>query len=227
MIKDDLSNWLNGKDIDVFVTSTPGEHESIAGDGTAYRYTSREAQITGLPRFDKIRAEGKKFPPAKRGLILVAPTWRQWLILHTPSDKAARTVDSDEFSQSDYAAAVDGVPHLHRTQGTRRPHRARRSPAAAPQPADRAAVAGSAALHREARLRGQNVQEIFASARVVVTDYSSMAFNAAYIDRPLVYFQFDPDTMFGGGHVGRQGYFEYERDGFGPVVTRPRTPWPR
>ena len=35
VIKDDISTWLNGKHIDVFVTSTPGEQESIAGDHTA------------------------------------------------------------------------------------------------------------------------------------------------------------------------------------------------
>jgi hypothetical protein len=65
---------------------------------------------------------------------------------------------------------------------------------------------------------GTDVRELFARARVVVTDYSSMAFNAAYIDRPIVYFQFDHERMFSGGHVGRRGYFRYERDGFGPVA---------
>ena len=58
VIKDDISRWLNGKGIDLFVTSTPQEHESIAGDHTPYRYTTREARLTGLPRFDKVLAEG-------------------------------------------------------------------------------------------------------------------------------------------------------------------------
>ena len=55
-------------------------------------------------------------------------------------------------------------------------------------------------------------------ATVLVTDYSSVAFNAAYMDRPVLYYQFDAEQMFRGGHVGRSGYFEYERDGFGPVA---------
>ena len=38
---------------------------------------------------------------------------------------------------------------------------------------------------------GADVQEYFARSAVLVTDYSSMAFNAAYMDRPVVYFQFD------------------------------------
>ena len=52
----------------------------------------------------------------------------------------------------------------------------------------------------------------------MVTDYSSVAFDAAALDRPVVYFQFDRDTFFGGGHIGAPGYFDYERDGFGPVT---------
>jgi glycosyltransferase involved in cell wall biosynthesis/CDP-glycerol glycerophosphotransferase (TagB/SpsB family) len=218
VIKDDISNWLNGKNIDIFVTSTPGEQESIAGDHTAYRYTTREAHLTGLPRFDKVRAEGKKFPPDKRDLILVAPTWRQWLIEHTPTTDASRAVDPDEFRSSEYAAQWGAFLRSSELRET----------------AERNGLTVAVLLHPNLRTAlplldvdpsieklsfdGQNIQALFARARVVITDYSSMAFNAAYIDRPLVYFQFDRDRMFGGGHMGRSGYFEYERDGFGPVV---------
>jgi CDP-Glycerol:Poly(glycerophosphate) glycerophosphotransferase len=218
VIKDDLSNWLNGKDIDLFVTSTPQEQESIAGDHTSYRYTTREAQLTGLPRFDKIRAEGKKYPPAKRDLILVTPTWRQWLIVHKPTDNAARSVDAEEFQSSEYAAQwtaflkSSGLRELAQRTGLRialllHPNLQSALP-----------LLDLGPYIDKLEFEGQNVQALFGRARVVVTDYSSMAFNAAYIDRPLVYFQFDADRMFGGGHMGRHGYFQYERDGFGPVV---------
>ena len=66
---------------------------------------------------------------------------------------------------------------------------------------------------------GRDVQEFFARAAVVVTDYSSIAFNAAYIDRPVVYFQFDADTRARRRRTsGDAGYFDYDRDGFGPVT---------
>ena len=52
VIKDDISRWLNGKNFDVFITSTTAETHSIAGDNTTYDYTSREVAQTGLPRFD-------------------------------------------------------------------------------------------------------------------------------------------------------------------------------
>src|SRR5690606_34093541 len=62
-----------------------------------------------------------------------------------------------------------------------------------------------------------DIQRILARARVVATDYSSLAFDAAFIDRPVLYFQFDADTFFDGSHAYRRGYFDYETQGFGPV----------
>ena len=44
VIKDDLSAWLNTRDIDLFVTSSAAELASVADDGTAYRFTHKEAQ---------------------------------------------------------------------------------------------------------------------------------------------------------------------------------------
>ena len=52
----------------------------------------------------------------------------------------------------------------------------------------------------------------------MVTDYSSLGFEMAYLERPVVYFQFDQDTFFNGAHAYRQGTWRYERDGFGPVT---------
>jgi CDP-glycerol glycerophosphotransferase (TagB/SpsB family) len=65
---------------------------------------------------------------------------------------------------------------------------------------------------------GNDIQEVLVSAKVVVTDFSSVVFDAAYIGHPIVYYQFDQDEAFGGTHTVRQGYFSYEEDGFGPVV---------
>jgi CDP-glycerol glycerophosphotransferase (TagB/SpsB family) len=64
----------------------------------------------------------------------------------------------------------------------------------------------------------QPIQEVFQKCALLVTDYSSKAFDVAYLGKPVVYYQFDPDVFFGGGHLARPGYFNYERDGFGPVV---------
>src|SRR5690606_1504540 len=64
---------------------------------------------------------------------------------------------------------------------------------------------------------GSDVQDVIARAGVLVTDYSSLAFEAAYIGTPVVYFQVDRDEFF-SKHPHRPGYFDYDRDGFGPTV---------
>jgi CDP-glycerol glycerophosphotransferase (TagB/SpsB family) len=64
-------------------------------------------------------------------------------------------------------------------------------------------------------------QALLARARVGITDYSSTVIEVAYLQRPVVYFQFDSAEFFSGNHVYQRGYFSYERDGFGPVATTP------
>ena len=59
-------------------------------------------------------------------------------------------------------------------------------------------------------------RDIFSTSGLVVTDYSSIAFDFAYLRKPVVYAQFDKEEFF-AGHTYDQGYFDYERDGFGEV----------
>lgn len=217
VIKDDLSNWLNSKELSLFVASTPNEYASIAGDGTRYAFTTNEVKLTELPRFDRVREAGRRFPPEKRDLILMAPTWRVWL---TPPLKAGsqRRVINDDFHQTDYARNWLGLLTSERVGRIAREQNLRIGFLPHPnlQP-----ILDSMDLPDYVlplTFEGNDVREFFARAAVMVTDYSSMAFNAAYIDRPVVYFQFDTDRMFGGDHVGRGGYYDYESQGFGPVT---------
>jgi glycosyltransferase involved in cell wall biosynthesis len=221
VIKDDLARWLNPKDVDIFVASTKAEYHSIADDDTSYRYTSREVQLTGLPRFDRVLAAGKKFPPARRDLILIAPTWRNWLVSLVEPGTQRWGIDVDRFRKSDFAQnwlgvlVSDELAALAKNTGTKigllmHPNLQSVAPAL-----------NLPSYIETFGFENTDVRETFARARVLVTDYSSMAFNAAYIERPIVYFQFDRERMLTGGHIGRRGYFDYERDGFGPVTFTP------
>ncbi len=215
--KDDLSRWLNRTELDLFVVSTDAELASVAGDGTAYRFTTKETRLTGLPRFDRLLAKGRAVPPDGRDLVIVAPTWRQWLTVPLASGEQRRAVDPAIW-ESDFITSWMALL---------------RSPSIADAVARRGWRIGFMphpnfqSLHDELELpahvellsfAGGDVQDLYVRCALLVTDYSSVAFNIAYIDRPTVYFQFDRDAMLGGLHVGRRGYFDYRRDGFGPVV---------
>jgi len=217
VIKDDLSLWLNQRDIDLFVVSTAAELESVAGDGTGYTVTHKETRLTGLPRFDRLLERGRQVAPADRDLVIVAPTWRTRLT--GPIDRATqrRGVD-DAYWTSDYHAAWMGV--LESPAIAAACERSGRRLAFMPHPNLQPVLARlELPPHVEPMtFAGRDVQALYARCALLVTDYSSVAFNVAYLDRPIVYFQFDKAEMERGGHMGRKGYFKYERDGYGPVV---------
>src|SRR5204863_688592 len=103
IIKDDLSVWLNKREIELFVTSTEAERASVADDGTTYRFTSKETRNTGLPRFDRLLAKGRAVAEAERNLVIVAPTWRQWLARPVTSGRSSqRRTLRDAFWDSAY-----------------------------------------------------------------------------------------------------------------------------
>lgn len=58
-------------------------------------------------------------------------------------------------------------------------------------------------------------QEQISSANIFITDYSSVSFDFAYLNKSVIYYQFDK-TEFRDKHL-QEGYFDYSRDGFGPV----------
>ncbi|GAB3067598.1 CDP-glycerol glycerophosphotransferase family protein [Intrasporangium mesophilum] len=217
VIKDDLSRWLNAKQMDLFVTSTPGEYDSIAADGSPYVFGTREVVLTGLPRFDRLHEKAQRITGDARDLILVAPTWRNWLVPPLKPGSQRRVIDS-HFFETEYAKSWTAL--LNSPELAELAARTGRKIAFLPHPNIQPVLAKMDLPESVLRLSfdGADVQDYFARSAVLVTDYSSMAFNAAYMDRPVVYFQFDAQRVAAGGHVGRAGYFRYERDGFGPVV---------
>jgi glycosyltransferase involved in cell wall biosynthesis len=215
VIRDDLSRWLNPEDFDLLVTSTPAEHASIVADGTPYRYTARETKLTGLPRFDAVLQAGRLVPPDRRDLILVAPTSRRWLTDLGPERSA---LEVGEFVTTEFGTRWLGLVGASEL-GTLAEQRGLR--VALLLHPDLEALGAGLDLPEHVEVlgfHGQDMRSLLARARVLVTDYSSTAFDAAYIDRPVVYFQFDRKRMSSGAHLGRRGYFDYGRDGYGPVA---------
>lgn len=61
-----------------------------------------------------------------------------------------------------------------------------------------------------------DVQDLLKRARVLITDYSSVYFDFGYMKKPIIYYQFDYEEY---RKYRDEGYFDYKRDGFGPVVS--------
>lgn len=58
-----------------------------------------------------------------------------------------------------------------------------------------------------------SVHDLLRDCSLLITDYSSVFFDAAYAGKPLIYYQFQDDY-----YNSKESYFKYEEDGFGPVV---------
>ena len=52
---------------------------------------------------------------------------------------------------------------------------------------------------------------------MLITDFSSIFFDFAYMKKPEAFFQFD-EEKYRGGHY-EEGYFKYREDAFGPVLS--------
>ncbi|MFE6996665.1 CDP-glycerol glycerophosphotransferase family protein [Microbacterium sp. NPDC057659] len=215
VIKGDISHWLNPKDIQVFVASTPDEYRYLT-ESPAYRASRKEVRLTGLPRFDVLLERARALPDEERDLIVVMPTWRDYLVGRMGKDSADRE-PIDDFAGTDYAVRISGLlndPTLL-DAAERTGARIVFMPHPNMQP-----YLSSFDLPEAVEVRSYadtDVREMIVRARLLITDYSSIAFNAAYIRTPVMYYQFDREQYL-AGHTERPGYFDYRRDGFGPVA---------
>ena len=218
VIKDDMSRWINGKDIAAMVTTTRGEHESIAGDNSVYRLSSHQAKLVGLPRYDALRTAALASPVTQRRQVLIAPTWRQYVkklieVCATP-EEAARAFEATDFGGTWMTLLRSAeLKELCVNQGV--------DVVFMPHPEFEFVVPylDLPEFVRPARYRDVSVQAELTKAHTLITDHSSIAFDAAYAGSNLIYLQFDGDEIFRGKHVYRKGYFDYARDGFGPVTS--------
>ena len=62
-----------------------------------------------------------------------------------------------------------------------------------------------------------DIQELLKSSALLITDYSSVHFDFAYMNKPVIYYQFDREEFFSKQY--EHSSFDAEKDGFGPVAT--------
>lgn len=196
--KDEMA-WLHraSMPIDLFACGAEPEYAYIRD---TFGHPEGVARYLGLCRFDHLITAGS---PARE--ILLMPTWRG---AHYPS--------GDDFPGTafyrHYQALLDSpalhalleaadctlvfYPHIELQRELHHFH------AASPR-----IVLASSGTH--------DVQALLMRCSVLVTDYSSVYFDVAYLGRPVIYDQFD-EAEFRALHY-QKGYFDYDRDGFGPV----------
>lgn len=194
--KDNVSEWLNEFDKPLAMLVATSDREKESFNHPNYGYSQDTIKTLGFPRFDRLEDDS-------RNEIVFMPSWRRNL----------DQLSEKEFMKSEFYKSYNGLltdtdfidflvengyelkfkPHrnLHKFISTFAKH-----------------------PNVEFDLDQSNYSETFKRASVIITDYSSVSFDFAYMKKPLVYYQFGNDYHFDVENA----YFQYESDGFGPVV---------
>lgn len=203
-----VSSWLHhfAKNIKVFTTAAVRERKSIV-EGS-YGYTTEDVVLTGFPRHDKLI-------DCKQKKIVVAPTWRHWLAgVFDPKTLTASY--NEDFKESDFYKFYQGLMTSPRLNKALEDYGYIAEflihPSFNQQIGDFIETD-----YFKLSVPPHNYSKAFAEAALMVTDYSSVAFDFAYLRKPVVYSQFDVEAFY-EGHPWGKSYYSFEEDGFGPVV---------
>ena len=206
--KDDISSWLNlyNRNIYGFVVTTNPEYKSIFDYN--YFYTPKEVWLTGMPRNDLLYHNEQKY-------ITIMPTWRKSLMTH-PDPVTGIWLIRDDFKNSEYFRFYNSLLNDERLLKVAKEHNYKLcfKPHPNIEPYVYMFDKNENVIFFDTE---KTYRDIFAETNLMLTDYSSVAFDFAYLRKPIVYAQFDKEEFFSGAHSYTEGYFDYERDGFGEV----------
>lgn len=185
---------------DLFICSGKQEYENVLAN---YGYKLEEVAYTGFPRLDgwhNITVNPKQ--------IVLMPTWRLYLTQNPETvfeDTAYFKAYQNFICNKELAAFLKEndlklVFYLHNEM--------------------RKYVASFHTDSRNIEIVDSDdkydIQELLKSSAMLITDYSSVHFDFAYMNKPVIYFQFDQAEFFSRQY--EKSNFSAERDGFGPVV---------
>ncbi|EAI1460187.1 glycosyltransferase [Campylobacter jejuni] len=210
VIKNDLSRWLNFKKINLFITSTQAEYDSIANDYNCYKFGKKEVVLTGLARHDALLKNNR----SNVKQILIMPTWRKNIVNSVVANSGKRKLNLD-FKQTMYFKKYNSLINNNLLKKVCQeygytivfnPH-----PNIMPYLKE-----FNFPSYIKIANQNESLQKLFCNSSLMITDYSSVAFEMAYLEKPVIYYQFDKEEFFIS--QWQKGYFDYKKDGFGPVV---------
>ena len=195
--------WMHRENLylDLFVCGAKPEYEYIRD---TYGFAPEVTRYLGMARWDHLLQAGQA--PCQK-MILLMPTWRGShypegeAFLDTPYYKAFESLLSSarlDALLEQYGYTLVFYPHIEMQKHLSRFH----------APSERVVLADSALY---------DVQQLLLDCALLVTDHSSVFFDVAYLEKPELYYQFD-EADYQKYHY-QKGYFDFARDGFGPVCT--------
>lgn len=212
--KDDQTKWLNryNQNLYALVVSAGAERDSFLQSG--YFYREEQIWLTGMPRYDLLDSDEKE----DSKYILLMPTWRKEYMeqKYDRSTHVYKWIPKETFASGRYVRRYHSLLNNRTLQKYCRrygyklvfmPH-----PIVMPYKEIFCPDSSVETFPYHTRWR-----ELFSHGSLLVTDYSSVAFDFAFLKKPVVYYQFDCGEFF-ASHSYEKGYFDYKKMGFGEVA---------
>ena len=216
--KDDLSSWINSKkNIRLLITTTFPEYRSFVEKNSNYKLTQKEVVLTGFPRHDNLLAKNHQ----NNKIILIMPTWRNNIMGEVVGIGSNTRTINEDFMQTNYAKHWYDFMHSKELEVLVKNYNYKIifAPHANIEPYLSMFELPTYINLWQSNTAENSMQQLFQQAKLMITDYSSVAFEMGILNKTTLYYQFDKDEFFSGSHTYQQGYFSYEEDGFGPIVT--------
>lgn len=183
---------------DVFICGALAEYNFVRDN---FRHPENVVQLTGLARYDTLLNEDNN------SQILIMPTWRKWLN-NLPKEKFAQS----EYFQAYYELLADGeIQNWLKNAGLKivfYPHYEMQKYIGLFEELESDVV-------KIARFEDYDVQTLLKQSSLLITDYSSVYFDFAFMNKPILFYQFDR-KQFLLQHY-QKGYFK--ESVFGEVAT--------
>lgn len=185
---------------DLFVCGAYPEWEYINAN---FGYMNNEVKYLGFARYDRLYDTSAEIG---RKQILYMPTWR------------VNLRNKRHFEQSEYFKKIKEVLTHHELYTILEQNNIELIYFVHPSIRKMKRYFAPFANSRIRVLNNEDydLQKLICSASLLITDFSSIYFDFAYQDKPVIYYHFDYNN-YRKNHYS-EGYFSYERDGFGPVV---------
>lgn len=171
-------------------------------------YPEKNVKYTGFARFDDLYENSTKEP-----FILIIPTWRKYIgVDSTKSQKE----NEDAFMSSSFYNNYINLVHSREFISFLSEHNLKARFCLHAEYRRFEKFFSSDSNYIEIVGIEESIHDLIKTTSLLITDYSSVFFDAAYAGKPVIYYHFDYEE-FRLKHL-KEGYFNYILDGMGPVV---------
>ena len=213
----DISRWFNKYPVDLLLLSVQTEWDTFSPRVSAIRRGTSLARTTGLPRWDRLSDLRRSSSYDTGKVILFAPTWPRGPWVKFSKLGRHKSLNINKLVESDWFKKWSGV--LRSTELANFAASSGKEIVFLAHPALFGLLSSNGEKYfgscKLASLFDGDVRQILGNASVMVTDYSSLAWDAAYIEVPVIYFQDEEDekrfNLLGGA-------FQHRKHGFGPIA---------